>query len=153
MNAFSFVSKSFFVLLVLLASLSSCQKSEKDPEPEPEPEPVTDLATKVAGKYVFRKIVVNGKLEYTAEEAGMQGSITLTRKATSKVSMAVKIQHTDDNSDFLNQVVENLAVTEGSGGGYILSANGNQLATTAGKTLTLTVTDGEGNRYVLTNTK
>ncbi|WP_420154502.1 hypothetical protein [Siphonobacter sp.] len=153
MNAFSFVSKSLLVLFVLIASLSSCKKSEKDPEPEPEPQPVTDLATKVVGKYVFKKIVVNSKLEYTAEEAGMQGSITLTQEATSKVSMAIKIQHTDDNSDFLNQVVDNLAVTEGSAGGYVLSANGNQLATTAGKTLTLVVTDAEGNRYVLTNTK
>ncbi len=146
MNKLVIPSRIALFLLLIVASLSACKKTNDVVAPAP------DAASSVAGKYTFSELSYNGKT-VSAADADLKGTINLTRQSATTVDMAVDLRAKSDNTEFIVDTVEGVEVADLGSGNTSLRYNGNQVAQIKSNKLTISGKDEDGVAFSITAAK
>jgi hypothetical protein len=137
------ILKGMLAVLVLLVSISSCKKDEKDPAP--------DLATKVAGIYIFSELEFEGNT-IPADKSNLKGDIRLVRKTATTVDAELDIRLKSTDEEFMVYDVSDIELVEQSGD-IDLIYDGEKVAQIKGKKVIVSGTDDAGVDFKLTATR
>ncbi|HEV7351205.1 hypothetical protein [Telluribacter sp.] len=132
------------LMLLLVASLSACEKNKEIVAP--------DAATTVAGQYTYSELNLNGKT-LPASQTDLKGTVSLTRETATSVTMVLNIRMKSDNSEFLVDNLDETEVVDLGSGLYSLRLEGQEFAQIKDKKLTIKGVDTGGVSFSIAATK
>jgi lipopolysaccharide export system protein LptA len=146
MKSVLFFRRSALLALLFAVSLTACKKSNSDPAPAP------DIADRVAGQYNFSELSAGGQT-IPASKTNLKGGIVITRQTATTVSIQVALSLKSTGEAYLEDSVDDVTVTEASGGTVEYSLDGDVIARSNGNKISIDGEDADGEEFTISATK